>query len=113
MNLFADSLKKFRIQKGFSQDDLAKKVSVHPKHISRYERGLSLPSVEIASKIAQELDISIDMLVLGDNANSLEDMELFNLFKKVQTMEKKQKDSIKDFISIFILKYNLQQQLAY
>ena len=84
---FGKNLKDTRVEKNVSQDDLAKKIGVHANHISRYERDLSAPSIEVVQKIAEALEISIDELVYGKQTNAeggISDNELIALFKKVQ-----------------------------
>ncbi len=46
-----------------SRDDLAKAVGTSPAIIGRYERNEITPSVEVAAKIADALDVSLDYLV--------------------------------------------------
>jgi len=54
-----------RKQKKWSQDELAKKVGTSAPIIGRYERDEVNPSIEVASKIADELDVTIDYLING------------------------------------------------
>ncbi|TWP25434.1 XRE family transcriptional regulator [Apibacter muscae] len=51
-----------KVQK-LSQGDLASKIGVHQNVLGRYERGEAKPSIEMASKIADCLGVSIDYLV--------------------------------------------------
>jgi len=115
MEDFAKRLKELRAKEGISQEEMAKKIGVHVTHLSRYERGLSVPSLEVAEKIATALHVSIDLLVYGNQDSfaqeSIKDRELLNMFSSVQKFNDKQKDTVKDLISAFILKSNLQQQL--
>lgn len=116
MNDFSKRLKELRAKKGISQEDMAKSIGVHVTHLSRYERGLSVPSLEVAEKIANTFNVSIDLLVYGNQdtvaQQSIKDRELLNMFNTVQKFDDKQKDTVKDLISAFILKSNLKQQLA-
>jgi transcriptional regulator with XRE-family HTH domain len=116
MNDFAENLKKCRTQKGISQDEIAKKISIHPVQFSRYERGQSAPSIEVVQKIAVALDVSIDQLVYGDQDNkaeqSISDRELLSMFQKIQLLNERQKETVKDFLSSYILKSDLKQKLA-
>jgi transcriptional regulator with XRE-family HTH domain len=116
MSKFAENLKKYRTAKGVSQEGMAKLIGVHSTHLSRYERGLSSPSIEVATKIAGVLEVAVDTLIFGDQGEqseqSIDDKELLDLFKKVQFFNTKQKDTVKDLISAFILKADLQQKLA-
>lgn len=54
-----------RKQKKWSQDELAKKVGTSAPIIGRYERDEIKPSIEVAGKIADELDVTIDYLING------------------------------------------------
>lgn len=51
-----------RKKKGFSQDELAKKVGTISVTIGRYERDEIKPSIDIASKLADALEVSLDYL---------------------------------------------------
>jgi transcriptional regulator with XRE-family HTH domain len=62
---FGENLKRLRVEKNISQEEMAKKIKVHANHLSRYERGLSAPSIEVVEKMAKLLDVSIDELVFG------------------------------------------------
>lgn len=53
-----------------SQEELAKKIGVHAPIIGRYEREEVKPSIEMAVKIAQALEVSLDFLT------GLSDVEL-------------------------------------
>ena len=113
---FPDNLKKYRTEKGLSQDELAKKAGMHAVQFSRYERGQSVPSIEVVQKIADVLEVSIDLLVYGNKEQKIEqavkDAELINLFKKVEQLNDKQKDTVKEFLNAFIFQKDIQQKLA-
>ncbi len=67
-----------------SQGDLAVKVGVHSNLIGRYERGEAIPSVEIAAKIANELNTSLDYLI-GLSELKIDD-DLLNRFKEITSL---------------------------
>jgi transcriptional regulator with XRE-family HTH domain len=52
----------YRKKKGMTQEQLAEKSGVLVQQVSRYERGLQMPSVIQLKKIADALDISINYL---------------------------------------------------
>ena len=54
---------KLRKQLKLSQSDLGKKVGTSGDIIGRYERDEVKPSIEVASKIADVLDVSLDFLL--------------------------------------------------
>lgn len=49
-----------------TQRDLAEKVGIAEKYLSRIELGLATPSVLIAANLAQSLGLSLDALTGGD-----------------------------------------------
>lgn len=59
---FSKRLTELRKQKGFSQEELAKKVKIHPNIIGRYERGETSPALDVAFKLADILGVSLDYL---------------------------------------------------
>lgn len=59
---FGNRIVSIRKKQKVSQSELALKIGVHPNVLGRYERDEALPSIEIASKIAKALDISLDYL---------------------------------------------------
>ena len=50
-------------EKELSREDLAKMIGTSGPIVGRYERGDMMPSVEIATKIANALEVSLDYLV--------------------------------------------------
>ena len=64
--------------------------------------------------MANVLEISLDKLVYGENKalSTLDDVDLLNLFNKAQKLSKKQKETVKDFLSAFVLKADLTQKLT-
>jgi hypothetical protein len=67
-------------------------------------------------KIEDALEVSIDQLVYGDQDNkakqSISDRELLSMFQKIQLLNERQKETVKDFLSSYILKSDLKQKLA-
>jgi HTH-type transcriptional regulator / antitoxin HipB len=55
----ADDILRFRMEKGWSQVELAERAGTKQANISRLESGLSNPSVNFLQKIAQALDATI------------------------------------------------------
>jgi transcriptional regulator with XRE-family HTH domain len=116
MMSFGVNLKMFRSEKNISQEELAKKVGIHPNHLSRYERGQASPSIEVVQKIADALEVSIDQLVFGKGSNlenNVSDRELVSLFKKVQVLSIKEKETVKDLLNAFVFKADVQHKLAH
>jgi len=58
--------KRLRLEKGWTQDELSRKLGVTPKTISFYELGERRPSRNSLIKLAQIFGITIDELVNED-----------------------------------------------
>lgn len=60
-------LKTIRRKLKLSQNDLEELTGIDANTFSRYERGVVIPSVEVAQKIASALNVSVDDLLNGPN----------------------------------------------
>ena len=65
---FGERITLLRKQLKWSQDDLAKKIGTSAPIIGRYERGEIKPSIDVAARIADALEVTIDYL-LGKSEN--------------------------------------------
>lgn len=63
--MFAENLKKIRKDKGYTQEILAEKLNVVRQTVSKWEKGLSLPDVDMLSKIANVLETDVNILPDG------------------------------------------------
>ncbi|RVU90828.1 XRE family transcriptional regulator [Flavobacterium columnare] len=80
---FSERIMAIRKNKKIAQGELAEKIGVHQNVLGRYERGEATPSVEMASKLALALGVSLDFLV-GNT-----DVELDkNILEKVVSIQK-------------------------
>ena len=61
--MFAENLKKIRKDKGYTQEILAEKLNVVRQTVSKWEKGLSLPDVDMLSKIANVLETDVNILL--------------------------------------------------
>ena len=61
--MFSQQLVKYRKLKGFSQEQLALRLHVVRQTISKWEKGISLPDIEMLMKISNVLDVSIHTLL--------------------------------------------------
>ena len=65
-------IRELRKQKGFTQQQLADIVGVSNVSLSNYERGVQAPDIEILSRLADALGVSVDTLI-GRNIDLIED----------------------------------------
>ena len=55
-------LKILRVQKDYTQDDLAQKAGLSRASVVQIERGQQMPSLETAIKIAKALDTTVEKI---------------------------------------------------
>ena len=66
--LFVTELRK---EKNLTQKDLAEKLYVSDKTVSKWERGLSMPNVVLLIPIADILDVTVTELLRGKKRNNV------------------------------------------
>lgn len=99
MTLFTQNLKSFRIQKGFSQKQLATHLRIGLGNIARYERGEVMPKLDIVILIAKTLGISLDTLC---GLNKGIDTELEGLVQQIQKLDNKERALVKAILEKFV-----------
>ncbi|WP_339234539.1 helix-turn-helix transcriptional regulator [Oceanobacillus sp. FSL W7-1281] len=63
MNVFSERIVDLRIEHGYSQEEVAKKLNVSASGYGYYEQGRNEPSLETLYKIAEFFQVSIDYLL--------------------------------------------------
>ena len=63
--MLAENLKKIRKDKGYTQEILAEKLNVVRQTVSKWEKGLSLPDVDMLYKVANVLETDVNILLDG------------------------------------------------
>lgn len=74
--MFAENLKTFRKQKGFSQEELATRLHVVRQTISKWEKNLSVPDADLLLRLAEILEVSVCELLGAkiENENATSDV---------------------------------------
>ena len=68
---FKEKLKKYRIDNGLTQEDLAKKLYVSRTLISKWENGVVYPSSDNIEKLSWLMKVEIDHLISTEEAKIL------------------------------------------
>jgi len=111
MNKIATIITNLRKEKSWSQTDLATKSEVSREMVSKYERGIAVPSVDAAKKIANALGVSLDYLV-GEGINSTFDKITLKRLQEIQKMKPDFKAHLFSVIDSVIRDYKTQQAYA-
>ena len=74
----AQNLRKYRKERGLTQEELAKRIDISPQSVSKWECGDGYPDIELLPAIANHLKISVDALIGNDDEGKKEDLKYFN-----------------------------------
>ena len=62
MNIVSENLKRFRLEKNMTQEDLAGILHVNAQTVSRWECGTTMPDIMLLPQIAQNFGVTVDDL---------------------------------------------------
>lgn len=96
---FGERIIMLRKQLKMSQDDLARKIGTSAPIIGRYERNEIKPSIEVAAKIADELNVTVDYL-LGSSDKMVMDKKLMKRMEDIEALPEEEKDKLYYFIDM-------------
>lgn len=105
-------LKQARSERGLTQGQLAKKTGVDIQRLSKYERGVLVPTTEVIVKISDALGVSLDYLLKnGKNTvvGQIKDSELLKHMIQVDTLPDKDRLILKEILEAFIKKHRFEE----
>ncbi|MGM0479147.1 MAG: helix-turn-helix domain-containing protein [Bacteroidota bacterium] len=111
MEKIAVVMTSLRKEKGWSQTDLANQSGVSREMISKYERGIAIPSVDAAKKIADAFNVSLDYLV-GEGINASFDKSTLKRLQEIQNMKPEFRTQLFSVIDSVIRDYKTRQNYA-
>ena len=103
--MFAENLKKIRKDKGYTQETLAEKLNVVRQTVSKWEKGLSLPDVDMLSKIVNVLETDVNILLDGQSTTT-DQSEIVKQLAKINeqlTIKNRRYKKIMKTIAIILL----------
>lgn len=77
---FSANLLKFRKKCGFTQQQLADMLGLNRTTYTKYETGVSEPSIETIKKLSVLLDVDVNSLLLGEEFNARMSEEISPVF---------------------------------
>lgn len=108
-----DRIKQLRQQRGWSQAQLSKKLNVHQKQISGYERGIHSPSIELLVRMAEFFNVSLDYIAFDNreekNIIPIADRELMQAVQQIDQLSAEDRATIKAVLNTFIVKNRFQR----
>jgi transcriptional regulator with XRE-family HTH domain len=102
-------LRKIREARFVSQRELAKGIRIETAQISRYERGLSLPSLETLVDLCRFLQVGLEALVLGKEGTAppsadppIQDISLLERFRELEKLKRKDRETVIELIDAWV-----------
>lgn len=88
-----ERIMKLRKQKGYTQANLAERLNVSNKTVSRWETGDGFPEISMLPNLAQELDTTVDMLLQEDSTD----------YKEIQNQWHGEKPDVLVFFEVLLI----------
>lgn len=106
---FGERLILVRKKKKLSQADVGKKISINGDAVGRYERNEVRPTIEMATKLAQALEVSLDYLV--GNTDTELDKAMLNRVQEINKLSEDNKEHI--YVTLDALIRDFKNKQAY
>ena len=112
-----EKIRQLRREKDWSQGQLAIKLGISERHISRYENEKFTPSASTLKKIAEVFGVTIDYLLSCNNPEDdnkplqiadIKDPELLECFLEADELEESDREVVKKLVQAFVIKKNVK-----
>jgi ribosome-binding protein aMBF1 (putative translation factor) len=102
---------KRRTEKRLSQTELAKQIDTYHSIIGIHERGDMMPSVEIATKIADALEVSLDFLV-GKSSMTVKDESMLERLEDIAALPNTKRLELFNVLDAYIRDFKTSRAYA-
>lgn len=110
---FARKLQELRKERDLTQDEVARAIGVHKRHVSTWENGRSKPSYDSLVGLSKLFGISVDYLLFEnvprEGFAAINDFELYEHFRKTEDLPNEAKQAVKELVDAVVLKYKINQ----
>lgn len=106
-----ERIRQLRLERKWSQVELAEKVGVHQKQISAYERGANNPSTDVLLKLAKVFDVTVDYLAAYESKSKTDfkDRQLLDYFRKIDEFPEDQRRVVKEILDLVVVKQTMRE----
>lgn len=109
---FPNKLRQLRKSRGWSQGQLGKMVGADLQRISKYERGVMWPTMELMVRLAKVFEVSVDYLI-RDKENStiskIKNPTLRHQIEEVNDLPEKDQETVISFLDAFIKRRKFEE----
>ena len=112
-------LRKIREARFVSQRELAKGIRIETAQISRYERGLSLPSLETLVDLCRFLQVGLEAPVLGKEGTAppsadppIQDISLLERFRELEKLKRRDRETVIELIDAWVSSRKMEEVVS-
>lgn len=106
---FPRQLAALRKRNWLTHQVLAERVGIHPVQLRRHEGGASQPTLDVIRKLASDLSVSTDLLLLGKDERGPDD-DLRMQFDALSGSDADEKQVIRSLLEGMILKHQARRR---
>ncbi len=100
-----------RKEKGLTREELAEKIGTSGPIVGRYERGDMMPSVDIATKISEALEVSLDFLV-GKSSLLVKDKNILERLEDIAKLSSIKQTELFNVMDAYLRDYRTSKSYA-
>lgn len=104
---FPEKLRELRKRKGYSQEQLARKIGADLQRVSKYERGVIWPTLEILVRIASVFEVSMDYLIRDSEnlgVSKIKNKDLLTQIEEIDQLSSEDQQTVFTFLDAFTKK---------
>ena len=105
---FGQRLKRLRKARKLSLVELDEKSGLSFSHLSRYERGVTKPSVDGLQRLSEALEVSIAALMDDDASLQVADPEIRQQLQEIESLPDEDRHVLKRLINAFLFQYRVK-----
>lgn len=109
---FPAKLRELRKSRGWSQGQLAQKIGADLQRVSKYERGVIWPTMELVVRIAKTFDVTVDFLIRDDKnaaVGKIKNQELLNQLEQINNLPEEDQKTVVSFLDAFIKRRKFEE----
>lgn len=109
---FPAKLRGLRKSQGWSQGRLAQKIGADLQRISKYERGVIWPTMELMVRIAKVFDVTVDFLIRDDTkaaVGKIKNQDLLNQLEQINDLPEEDQKAVVSFLDAFIKRRKFEE----
>jgi transcriptional regulator with XRE-family HTH domain len=105
---FGKKLRELRKERNLKQSDVAEAVGVDKVHVSNWEIGKTKPSLDSVAGVSKLFNVSIDYLIFDnvprEGVEAINDIDLYEYFRKAEVLPEDKKHTVKDLIDALVFR---------